>query len=207
MTVSKPDMSALPNTFARPADEVSDDVLVNRMRAGESAAGETLYRRYHTMLLRYCHRLVGSEHAAEEALQLSWLSVLEHLDRFDPQATPGGFKAWIFRIATNKCNDQFRAGGRARRMQDGLRLVTDQTFPDATEPLVASEQAQQVRQAIESLPENQKQVVLLRYYSGMKFSEIAKLLGCPLNTALGRMHKASLRLKELLGNIAGGESQ
>ena len=194
-------MSALPNTFARAADEVSDDLLVGRMRAGESAAGEALYRRYHTMLLRYCHRLVGSEHAAEEALQLSWLSVLEHIDRFDPQATPGGFKAWLFRIATNKCNDQFRAGGRARRMQEGLRLVTDQTVPSAAEPLIVSERARQVRAAIESLPENQKQIVLLRYYSGMKFVEIAKLVGCPLNTALGRMHKASLRLKELLGSV------
>ena len=52
--------------------------------------------------------------------------------------------------------------------------------------------------AIEKLPENQRQVLMLRFYSEMKFTEIAEMLGCPLNTALGRMHKAMLRLKELM---------
>ena len=57
-----------------------------------------------------------------------------------------------------------------------------------------------LRAAIEQLPENQRQVLLLRYYSGLKFVEIAELLGCPLNTALGRMHKAMLKLKELMSD-------
>ncbi len=52
--------------------------------------------------------------------------------------------------------------------------------------------------AIESLPEPQRQVVLLRYYSGLRFVEIAQVLGCPLNTALGRMHKAILKLRSIL---------
>ena len=54
--------------------------------------------------------------------------------------------------------------------------------------------------AIHQLPENQRQVLLLRYYSNLKFIEIAEVVGCPLNTALGRMHKAMLKLKELMGS-------
>jgi RNA polymerase sigma-70 factor (ECF subfamily) len=52
--------------------------------------------------------------------------------------------------------------------------------------------------AIEKLPENQRQVLMLRYYSNLKFVEIAELLGCPLNTALGRMHKAMIKLRQLM---------
>jgi RNA polymerase sigma-70 factor (ECF subfamily) len=61
-----------------------------------------------------------------------------------------------------------------------------------------SEQEQKLKRAIELLPEAQKQVLMLRYYSNLKFVEIAEMLGCPLNTALGRMHKAMLKLKELM---------
>jgi RNA polymerase sigma factor (sigma-70 family) len=55
-----------------------------------------------------------------------------------------------------------------------------------------------LRAAMELLPHSQKEVLLLRYYSNLKFVEIAEMLGCPLNTALGRMHKAMIRLRQLL---------
>ena len=76
--------------------------------------------------------------------------------------------------------------------------MTDDTLPDASHRLSESEQEAKLGRAIDRLPENQKQVVLLRYYSGLKFIEIAELVGCPLNTALGRMHKALLKLRELM---------
>lgn len=178
--------------------EVSDVELVQRMREGESAAGETLCRRYHQPLLRYLQRIARSDHAAEELFQQTWLSVLEHLERFDPASSPGGFKAWLFRIATNKANDLWRSRGREKTAKEGLRLVTDQQAPDAAAPLESADQLDRLRKAIDKLPEAQRQVLLLRYYSGMKFVEIAQMLGCPLNTALGRMHKATLKLKAAL---------
>ena len=61
-----------------------------------------------------------------------------------------------------------------------------------------TEQEGKLLQAIQQLPENQRQVLMLRYYSGLKFIEIADVLGCPLNTALGRMHKAMLKLKKMM---------
>jgi RNA polymerase sigma factor (sigma-70 family) len=131
-------------------------------------------------------------------LQQSWLSVLENVDRFDP-AGGGGFKAWLCRIATNKANDYWRSRSREKTAKSGLRLVVDQEHPAADHRLEASEQEQKLQWAISQLPEGQRQVLLLRYYSDLKFVEIAELIGCPLNTALGRMHKAMLKLKELMG--------
>lgn len=193
-------MTATPQTKPVVPGEgaVSDEVLVDRLREGDAQAGETLVRRYHVSLMRYLARLGGNEHLADELHQQTWVSVLDHLDRFDSNQ-PGGFKAWLFRIATNKANDHWRSSGRERTAREGLRLVTEESAPEASERLEGTEQQVKLRAAIEQLPEAQKQVVLLRYYSEMKFVEIARVLGCPLNTALGRMHKATLKLREIMG--------
>ncbi|HEY7087486.1 MAG TPA: sigma-70 family RNA polymerase sigma factor [Tepidisphaeraceae bacterium] len=173
-------------------------MLLRRLRGGEASAGETLARRYHQPLFRYLQRLAGSDHLAEELVQATWLSVLEHVDKFDPSSTSGGFKAWLFRIATNKANDVWRSRGRERAAQQAMRLVTEEEAPRASYRIEGSEQQERLLAAIGQLPENQRQVLMLRYYSQMKFVDIAEMLGCPLNTALGRMHKAMIKLKELM---------
>jgi RNA polymerase sigma factor (sigma-70 family) len=187
------------------AAETADEVLVARLRDGDVAAGETLVARYHAPLMRYLQRLVGAE-AAEELHQQTWLSVLDHVDRFEPDPAAGGaaggsggFKAWLFRIATNKANDLWRSRGREKAAKEGLKLVTDETLPESSHRLEGTEQDEKLRKAIDRLPENQRQVLLLRYYSNLKFVEIAEMLGCPLNTALGRVHKAILKLRQVMG--------
>ena len=175
----------------------SDEALVKRLRGGDVAAGEVLARRYYEPLMRYLQRLAGSQ-AAEELHQQTWLSVLDHIDRFNPATAGGGFKAWLFRIATNKANDRWRSRGREKVAKEGLRLVTDEFQPAAGHRLEGAEQEEQLRRAIELLPEPQRQVLVLRYYSNLKFVEIAEILGCPLNTALGRAHKALIKLRQLM---------
>jgi RNA polymerase sigma-70 factor (ECF subfamily) len=186
-----------------PAEPIADEVLVDRLREGDGAAGETLCKRYAQPLLRYLQRLAG-EGMAEELHQQTWLSVLDNLEKFDPAAVGGtgvaggGFKAWLFRIATNKANDHWRSRGREKAAKEGLKLVIDDELPHAGHRLEGTEQEQKLRRAIELLPEPQRQVLLLRYYGNMKFIDIAKTLGCPLNTALGRMHKATIKLRQLM---------
>ena len=177
---------------------VSDEALLQRLRNGDAAAGETLVKRYCQPLMRYLQRVAG-EQMAEELHQQTWLSVFDHIDKFDAASTMGGFKAWLFRIATNKANDLWRSRGREKVAKEGLRLISEDQAPAAGERIEASEQAEKLRRAIAQLPENQRQVLMLRYYGKLKFIEIAQMLGCPLNTALGRMHKAMIKLKELMG--------
>jgi len=176
----------------------SDEELVELLRNGSTSAGEVLVKRYYQPLMRYLQRLAGRDHLAEELHQQTWMSVLEHLEKFDRSSSSGGFKAWLFRIATNKANDHWRSAGREKNAKEGLKLVTDDEMPHAGHRLEGTEQEQKLLRAIEKLPENQRQVLMLRYYSNLKFIEIAELLGCPLNTALGRMHKAMLKLRQLM---------
>jgi RNA polymerase sigma-70 factor (ECF subfamily) len=175
-----------------------DEELVELLRNGSASAGEVLVKRYYQPLMRYLQRLAGSDHLAEELHQQTWLSVLDHLEKFDKNSSGGGFKAWLYRIATNKANDHWRSSGRERNAKEGLRLVTDDQMPHAGHRIEGTEQEQKLHRAIQKLPEAQRQVLMLRYYSNLKFVEIAELLGCPLNTALGRMHKAMLKLKQLM---------
>src|SRR5882724_12151893 len=120
--------------------EPSDEALVERLRAGETPAGEVLVRRYYQPLMRYLQRLSGNDHVAEELHQQTWLSVLDHLEKFDARSSgSGGFKAWLFRIATNKANDLWRSRGRERTATEGLKLVTDETLPDAGHRLEETE--------------------------------------------------------------------
>ncbi|MEA2708350.1 MAG: polymerase sigma-70 factor, subfamily [Phycisphaerales bacterium] len=176
-----------------------DEELVELLRGGSAAAGETLVKRYFQPLMRYLVRIVGSDHLAEELHQQTWLSVLDHIDKFDVKsAASGGFKAWLFRIATNKANDHWRSAGRERVAKEGMKLVVAEAAPHAGHRIERAEQQQKLLRSIEKLPEAQRQVLMLRYYSNLKFVEIADLLGCPLNTALGRMHKATLKLRQLM---------
>ena len=191
-----------PTTGPAEPTTVGDEVLIERLRGGEAAAGDALCRRYAQPLLRYLQRLAG-DGMAEELHQQTWLSVLDNLEKFDPASVgtgggSGSFKAWLFRIATNKANDHWRSRGREKAAKEGLKLVTDDELPHAGHRLEATEQEQKLRRAIGQLPDAQRQVLMLRYYGNMKFVDIAKTLGCPLNTALGRVHKAMIKLRQLM---------
>lgn len=175
-----------------------DEHLVRHLKAGDASAGTELVRRYEATLMGYLRRLGGSEHVAEELHQATWLSVLEHVDKFDAEGSgAGGFKAWLFRIATNKANDWWRRSGREQASRSAMH-VAGETPGELENPTETAEQVERLREAISRLPSSQREVLLLRYFSGLKFVEIAQMLGCPLNTALGRMHKAMTKLKRAM---------
>jgi RNA polymerase sigma-70 factor (ECF subfamily) len=192
-------------TGTQPADLVAgqepvaatDEALLERLRTGAADEAGELVRRYQAPLTRYLQRLTGSAQLAEELHQQTWLRVLEHAGQFCP-GEPGGFRSWLYRIATNLVCDHWRAQSRERAGRAALRLVVEATAPAAGLDLEAGEQAGRLRQALELLPQAQRQVIWLRYAGGLKFAEIAAVLGCPLSTALGRMHKALGHLRELL---------
>ena len=109
-----------------PAVNETDEAMIQRLRDGDAVAGEALVKRYCQPLLRYLQRVAG-EQAAEELHQQTWLSVLDHIEKFDPTSSGGGFKAWLFRIATNKANDFWRSRGR-ERLEGGIYQI-DLTAP------------------------------------------------------------------------------
>src|ERR1700742_1198221 len=103
MTTHATDMPlSLAQPIEPPVGAETDELLLGQLRQGGARAGEKLVLRYHEALLRYLRRLTGQTQMAEDLHQQTWLSVLEHIEKFDPSSAMGGFKAWLFRIATNK---------------------------------------------------------------------------------------------------------
>ncbi len=183
-----------------------DHALIASWAQGTESALETLLRLYQTRIYSFLLRMLRNQHDAEDAAQETFIRVARKLDRFDSKK--GKFKSWIFQIAYREGIRMAQKRKRAPVIGEGAWLDADGEGvpPEAVDPsplpghrLVEREQTAWVAKAVDTLPDAEKQVVLLRTYSELRFREIADIMGTPLNTTLGRMRNASTRLREWFG--------
>lgn len=184
--------------------ELPDSILIEQYLEGDMKAFETLMERYKAKVFSYILRMVRNRGDAEDLFQETFFKVVRELPTYQEK---GRFKSFIFQIAHNACLDHLK------RLENKLRdatvdLVSNQPVPilaavdaglDPEQQIAHQEQTILLHQAITSLPDNQREVVIMRYYSDLSFKEIAEIINCPLNTVLGRMHYALKKLKGLLG--------
>ncbi len=171
------------------------DGWVDRLRARDPAAVRSFLDRFGPSLLAFLTRFVGSDADAEDCFQETCLRLLDGLARYRHE---GRFQAWVFTIAANAARDALRRrAGEARTIG---RLPVPGTSPGADRDAAGREAVERMEGAVRLLPPVQREVFLMRMHSGMTFREMAGVLGCPLNTVLGRMHDAVARLRERLRN-------
>lgn len=159
---------------------------IRGLRAGEPKAYERLVSEFGGRLRRFAARMAGPE-VADDVAQEVFLRVYRSIRTFDPS---GSLPAWVFTIANNLCVDHLR------RRRPGRRLPSPASDP--SEEAEGREAREALIRAVDALPEEQKRVFHLREEAGLTFREIAGLLGCPLGTALGRMHAAMAGLRRAL---------
>jgi len=160
--------------------------LIPGLRAGDPEAYDTLVAEFGDRLRRFAARMAGPE-VADDIVQETFLRVFRSIRSFDPT---GSLASWIFAIANNLCIDHLR-----KRPLEGRQ---HRSTPEPSIVAEGKEARESLRRAVASLPDSQKRVFLLREEAGLTFREIADLLGCPLNTALGRMHTALASLRKTL---------
>lgn len=179
--------------------------LIERARSRDAGAFDELVARYAPRLYGYFYRLTGSRHAAEDLLGELFVRLVRTIGEYRHD---GRFDAWLFRIATNLARDRLRRARVAREVQaeagtdecEGLldrKADARETGP--LELLSTAEQIDRLQRAMASLPQPEREVILLRHFSEMSFKEIAELMGTPLGTALARAHRGLARLREMMG--------
>lgn len=172
--------------------------LIPGLQAGRPEAFERLVREYGDRIYRFMKRLAG-ERSAEDLTQEVFIRVPRSIESLRPE---GRFESWLFTIANNLCIDQARRRKPEASLSDVDESLAPERFASTVrgplEVLEENERRRALLQAVERLPFDQRQVFLLREEAGLSFREIAELTGCPLNTALGRMHYAMEALRKSL---------
>ena len=183
-----------------------DQALVTRVARGDSAALEALYDRYAARVLGVALKIIGDQSLAEDILQETFWRVWQNAAAYQPQLGP--FTGWLFRIVRNLSIDAYRRRNvrpQAIRSANGSEPILDET-PDPDTDVAEQAQAiltnRQIRTALASLPDVQRQVIELAYFYGMTRQEIAEATG----EALGTIHtRARLALQKLRGELERDE--
>jgi len=177
----------------------SDEELVEACQAGEASAFDVLVARWEDRIRGAAYRFLGSEDEARDVAQETFLKAYKSLASFKREAR---FSSWLYQIATNLCRDRLRR--RKTRPQVSLEALEEtgpvivETRPGADERLVASDLARAVRRAIHALPEEQREVVILKEYQELTFLEIAQALDLPVSTVKTRLYRGLAQLRQRL---------
>ena len=148
--------------------------------------------------------LTRSDHDAEDLVQAAYLRAL----RFFGRTTMTNNRAWLLTIVRNTCYtriEQDRARGKARSFDEDIHGVADDAM-DPERQLLRKDQKQSVRRAVEELPTELREVIVLREMEGLSYKEIAAIAEIPQGTVMSRLARARERLRQRLGECGDGET-
>ena len=172
--------------------ELTDGQLIERVAAGDRRAFDELYRRYARAVLGLALRRLGDRGRAEDAAQEAFVAVWRSARTYDPSRGSGA--PWLYAVARNAVTDgQRRTPTPVAELEDGPG-----SDPDPSDEAEASWTAWRVHRALEVLPEHERPVIELAYWSGLSQSEVAEQLGIPLGTIKTRTRSALARLADAL---------
>jgi RNA polymerase sigma-70 factor (ECF subfamily) len=180
-----------------------DNSLIVACRAGRTEAFGLLVQRYQDRLYPTMLRLTGSADDALDLLQDAFLRAYEKLDKFQGESS---FYTWVYRIAVN-----LALSGRRRRKvtlrftrpdhDDSIDPQDESLASDPTLPLEIAERDELIQAALDALAADHRAVVVMKEFDGLRYEEIAAVLGVPVGTVRSRLHRARLELRDRLKGI------
>lgn len=176
---------------------ISDQLLAQRMAAGDQEAFELLVTRYHGPLLSYVTSQLKDRSKAEDIVQETFIRLIRHLKRH------GGMdqlRSWLYKVALNLCRDYWRSASYRSEYTAAAELADDaDPSPRAEELIERQETVRQLAESLAWLPEVQQEVVRMRFFHELKLHEIAELLELPLSSVKSHLYGALRKLKRVLG--------
>ena len=181
---------------------LSDRVLLNHYLSGNRSAMSQLIERHSRRVRDYINMMVKDRDVAEDIFQETFIKAVRVIDE-GRYTDNGKFLSWILRIAHNQVIDHFRAQRQDKAVTEseagydmlGTLKLAERTVEDA---MVSQQIERDVRSLVELLPSEQREVVMMRYFSGLSFKEIAEQTNVSINTALGRMRYALINLRRMI---------
>lgn len=181
--------------------KLTDHELINLFMAGNVNALEVLVLRHKDKLYTSIHFLVKDKYLAEDIFQDVFIRIIDTV-RSGRYTDEGKFLPWAMRIAHNLCVDHFRKVKRTPMIKTGedqdIFEVLNFTEDSAEDKMIRQQSHNRVRDMLDRLPEDQREVIILRHYADMSFKEIAHITGCSINTALGRMRYGLINLRKMM---------
>src|SRR5580698_5092952 len=181
--------------------QLPDQQLIRFFADGDSLALEALVMRYKDKIFTSILLLIKDKFLAEDIFQDVFIRVIDTL-RSGRYTDEGKFLPWAMRIAHNLCVDHFRRVRRTPviKTSDDRDIFEVLHFSEegADRKMMQRQSHDRVRQMLDLLPEDQREVIILRHYADLSFKEIAALTNCSINTALGRMRYGLINLRKMM---------
>ncbi len=183
--------------MVRPQTAENEASLIEQAQNGDRNAFGELVRHHYQGVVQVVYRMCGDTGLADDAAQEAFIRAWVNLPSYQPRSN---LRNWLYRIAINAALDVLRRRPEERfEDEEVLKLSSHEASPEAT--LIEKEQNALVQQAIESLPEAARSVIVLREYGGLSYHEISSVLGIPVGTVMSRLNYARNRLKEILASL------
>jgi RNA polymerase sigma-70 factor (ECF subfamily) len=181
---------------------LSDYELIQQFIKGEQSCFEEIIRRHKSKVYAYITLYIRDQALVEDLFQDTFLKVIQSV-KAGKYYDNGKFLSWVMRIAHNLIIDHFRRLKQMNVMSNDdyeSDLFNSRKFsdPNIEEQIVKVQIRKDVRRLINQLPDDQKEVVILRHYAGLSFKEIADITDVSINTALGRMRYALINMRKLM---------
>lgn len=180
---------------------LSDQQLVQLFVNGETEALDVLVNRHKVRIYTSIYLLVKDKYLAEDIFQELFIKIIETL-KAGKYKEENKFVVWAIRIAHNLCVDHFRKVKRSPTIRNSedkdIFEVLNFSEDSAESGMIRRQSHDRVRDMLERLPEDQREVIILRHYADMSFKEIAAATNCSINTALGRMRYGLINLRKLM---------
>ena len=190
-----------------PLSICSDEDLLTRFCKGQKEAFGVLVRRYERELFGYLRRYLGDSSLAEDVFQNTFVQLFVKSDQYEPGRP---VRPWLYTIATNQAIDALRRNSRHQALSldqhreegfDGdihsLLEMLETRGPGPLDLAQGTERRERVRASVDKLPDFLRQVLILAYYQGLKYREIADVLDIPVGTVKSRLHAALVKLQEI----------
>jgi RNA polymerase sigma factor (sigma-70 family) len=181
--------------------KLSDEQLITLFKKGHANALEELVHRHKDKLYTSIFLLVKDSFLAEDIFQDTFIKIIDTI-RAERYTEKGKFLPWAIRIAHNLCVDHFRKIKRnpVIKTGDDKDIFNVLTFSEssAEEKMITQQSHDRVRRMLDMLPEEQREVIILRHYADLSFKEIADLTHVSINTALGRMRYGLINLRKMM---------